>query len=271
MTGYIRVQQIRSPIRRHYSQRLTLKGLGLNKIGRIVVVPFNGPTWGMIQKVRHLVRFPDQAIYEQHRLVLPQPINEKADEALMRTLVFKGQALEAVRLPEGKNKSPDFKLMKGGELKAYCELKSPRDDRVLAVPRDLKPGEIRREIRENPAAHALARVIEKAAAQFDAVNPDHVYPNILIIVSHARLRGPVDLHLAIAGLPVPGGGTGFLLVDPNEKDFKKAWEKQRKLWDDARKIDLFYWIDAHTKTVRHVINNDGAKRREARDLMKIDA
>ena len=26
MTGYIRVQQIRSPIRRHYSQRLTLKG-----------------------------------------------------------------------------------------------------------------------------------------------------------------------------------------------------------------------------------------------------
>ena len=44
MTGYIRVQQIRSPIRRHYSQRLTLKGLGLNKIGRIVAVPFNGPT-----------------------------------------------------------------------------------------------------------------------------------------------------------------------------------------------------------------------------------
>lgn len=105
MTGYIRVQQIRSPIRRHYSQRLTLKGLGLNKIGRIVVVPFNGPTWGMIQKVRHLVRFPDQAIYEQHRLVLPQPINEKADEALMRTLVFKGQALEAVRLPEGKTRA----------------------------------------------------------------------------------------------------------------------------------------------------------------------
>ncbi len=271
MTGYIRVQQIRSPIRRHYSQRLTLKGLGLNKIGRIVAVPFNGPTWGMIHKVRHLIRFPDQAIYEQHRLVLPQPINEKADEALMRTLVFKGQGVEAVRLPEGKNKSPDFKLMKDGELKAYCELKSPRDDRVFAVPKDLKPREIRQEVRENVAAHALARVIEKAAAQFDAVNPDHAHPNILVIVSHARLRGPKDLHLAIAGLPVPGGGTGFLLVDPNEKDFKKAWEKQRKLWDDARKIDLFYWIDAHTKTVRHVINNDGAKRWEACDLMKIDA
>jgi hypothetical protein len=48
-------------------------------------------------------------------------------------------------------------------------------------------------------------------------------------------------------------------------------QKQQKLRDDARKIDLFYWIDAHTKTVRHVINNDGAKRWEACDLMKIDA
>ncbi len=260
MTGYIRIQQIRSPIRRHHSQRRMLQSLGLNKIGRTVAVPFNGSMWGMIQKVRRLIRFPDQAIYDQHRLVLPQPVDEEADEELMRKLVFKGQGVEAVRLPEGKNKSPDFKLMKDGELKAYCELKSPRDDRVFAVPKDLKPREIRQEVRENVAAHALARVIEKAAAQFDAVNPDHAHPNILVIVSHARLRGPKDLHLAIAGLPVPGGGTGFLLVDLNEKDFKKAWEKQRKLWDDARKIDLFYWIDAHTKTVRHVINNDGTKR-----------
>jgi hypothetical protein len=87
--------------------------------------------------------------------------------------------------------------------------------------------------------------------------------------SHARLRGPTDLHLAIGGMPVPGGGRGFLLVDPNEKNFAKAWEEQRKLWDDARKINLFYWIDAHTKTVRHVINNDGARRGEACELMKI--
>jgi len=271
MTGYIRIQQIRSPIRRHHSQRRMLQSLGLNKIGRTVAVPFNGSMWGMIQKVRRLIRFPDQAIYDQHRLVLPQPVDEEADEELMRKLVFKGQGVEAVRLPKGKTKSPDFKVMKNGELKAYCELKSPRDDRVFAVPKDLKPGEIRQEIRENPTAHALARVIEKAAAQFDAVNPDHAQPNILVIVSHARLRGPKDLHLAIAGLPVPGGGTGFLLVDLNEKDFKKAWAKQRKLWDDARKIDLFYWIDTHTKTVRHVVNKDGLKHREACDLMNIAA
>jgi large subunit ribosomal protein L30 len=54
----IRIEQIGSPIRRHHSQRNTLIGLGLNKIGRIREVRFNAPTWGMIQKVRHLIRFP---------------------------------------------------------------------------------------------------------------------------------------------------------------------------------------------------------------------
>jgi hypothetical protein len=70
---------------------------------------------------------------------------------------------------------------------------------------------------------------------------------------------------------MPDGGRRFLLVDPNEKNFKKAFEKQQKLWDDARKIDLFYWIDAHTMTVRHVVNNDGLRHREACKLMNIAA
>jgi hypothetical protein len=160
-------------------------------------------------------------------------------------------------------------LIKDGELKGYCELKSPRDDWIFAVPKDLKPGEIREDSREDQTAHALARVIGKAAGQFDAVSPDRAQPNILVIVSHARLRGPIDLHLAIGGLPMPDGSRRFLLVDPNEKNFNKAFEKQKKLWEDARKIDVFYWVDAHTKTVRHVINKNGLRHRDACELMRI--
>lgn len=269
VTNYIRIQQIRSPIRRHYSQRRTLQGLGLNKIGRTASVQFNGPMWGMIQRVRHLIRFPDQELFEEHRLVFPRPKDEAADETLLRQLVFNGRGVEAERLPEGENKTPDFKLTKDGDLKGYCELKSPRDDWIFAIPKDLKSGEIRKESREDPSAQALARVIGKAAAQFGAVNLDHVQPNILVIVSHARLRGPTDLHLVIGGMPMHDGSRQFLLVDPNENDFKKAFEKQKKLWEDARKIDLFYWVDAHTKTVQHAINEDGLRHREARDLMNI--
>ena len=37
-------------------------------------------------------------IYEQHRLVLPQPVNEEADRALMRQLLFNRQDVELVSL-----------------------------------------------------------------------------------------------------------------------------------------------------------------------------
>jgi large subunit ribosomal protein L30 len=51
----IKVEQYASPQRRHFSQRQTLIGLGLNKIGRIRDLPDTPATRGMIRKVRHLV------------------------------------------------------------------------------------------------------------------------------------------------------------------------------------------------------------------------
>ena len=55
-TKTIKVEQTASPIRREASQRATLIGLGLNKIGRVRELPDTPQTQGMIAKVRHLVR-----------------------------------------------------------------------------------------------------------------------------------------------------------------------------------------------------------------------
>ncbi len=55
----IKVKQIGSPIRRHHSQRETLVGLGLNRIGRTAEVPDTKATRGMIDKVKHLVQVVD--------------------------------------------------------------------------------------------------------------------------------------------------------------------------------------------------------------------
>jgi large subunit ribosomal protein L30 len=52
----IKVEQIGSASRRHHSQRETLIGLGLNRIGRVSEVPDTPSTRGMIAKVKHLVR-----------------------------------------------------------------------------------------------------------------------------------------------------------------------------------------------------------------------
>jgi large subunit ribosomal protein L30 len=52
----VTVQQIGSPIRRHHSQRETLVGLNLNRIGRVAQLPDTPAVRGMIAKVSHLVR-----------------------------------------------------------------------------------------------------------------------------------------------------------------------------------------------------------------------
>ena len=56
----IKVEQVGSPIRRDGTQRATLIGLGLNKIGRVKELQDNPSTRGMIAKVAHLVRVVEE-------------------------------------------------------------------------------------------------------------------------------------------------------------------------------------------------------------------
>jgi large subunit ribosomal protein L30 len=56
----IKIEQTGSPIRRDRTQRATLIGLGLNKIGRTRDVPDTPATRGMIAKVAHLVRVVEE-------------------------------------------------------------------------------------------------------------------------------------------------------------------------------------------------------------------
>ena len=55
----IKIEQIGSPIRRHHSQRRTLIGLGLNRIGRAAQVPDTPQIRGMLAKVKHLIKVMD--------------------------------------------------------------------------------------------------------------------------------------------------------------------------------------------------------------------
>ena len=55
-TKTIRVEQVGSPIRREHTQRETLIGLKLNRIGRVAELPDTPAVRGMVSKVAHLVR-----------------------------------------------------------------------------------------------------------------------------------------------------------------------------------------------------------------------
>lgn len=56
MAGKLKVTQIRSTIGRPERQKLTIKGLGLTRMHKTVVLEDTAAIRGMIRKVQHLVR-----------------------------------------------------------------------------------------------------------------------------------------------------------------------------------------------------------------------
>ena len=56
----IKVIQIASPIGRQGYQKKCLIGLGLNKINRVKILPYNESIFGMVKKIKHLVKYEIQ-------------------------------------------------------------------------------------------------------------------------------------------------------------------------------------------------------------------
>lgn len=53
----LRVTQIRSAIKRKKDQKLTIEALGLGRPNYFNILPDNPQTRGMIERVKHLVKF----------------------------------------------------------------------------------------------------------------------------------------------------------------------------------------------------------------------
>jgi hypothetical protein len=201
-------------------------------------VPDTPASRGMIRKVCHLVQINHDPAAPKPPYV-PPVYDEAADAALLRELAFglNNIAPEPYSVTErNEGKTSDFKLLKGGEVCGFCEMKSPKDDFVFE---SLIPSEP--SIRENlPFYRKLGGHIRKAAQQFHAVNPDHTAPNVLAFVSHAPDIERRDLLATIAGLPAGDGKRVFMLSRKTQEETLKA----------ARKIDLFLWIDAQKRAVK---------------------
>ena len=257
--GYIEVEQIGSPIRRRCDQRETLKGLKLNKIGRVSWLPDTPATRGMVEKVRHLVRITHDPSAPKPAATVPAP-DEAKDIQLLRDLIFNENGIvlepyDAAALNRGK--TPDFKLMKDGQLVGYCELKSPWDFGALEDP----PAGGMAVRRNLPFYRKLGNEVRGASQQFDAENPKHDKPNVMVFVSHTPEIERKDLIATIAGLPVPGGEPLFML----------GKKMQRQVCEAARKIDLFLWIDATAGTCQPLTAPDAKHRALALGLLGLPA
>ena len=97
----------------------------------------------------------------------------------------------------------------------------------LTSGRTPEPGDFA--IRKNLPFHGkLGSHIRHASQQFDAVNPDHSLPNVMVFVTHAPDIERHDLHATIAGLPAPNGKRIFML----------SRKMQEQVLDAARKIEI---------------------------------
>jgi hypothetical protein len=111
----------------------------------------------------------------------------------------------AVRIPKTTGKTPDFKILRGSTVVAFCEVKSPQDvfqerlnKSICAAPEGqgghlVESGTVSRQYR------CMERAATKAATQFNAVNPSHAQPNILMLVNHDTTSHQGDFEEAVTG------------------------------------------------------------------------
>ena len=118
----------------------------------------------------------------------------------------------------------------------FCEVKSPRDDWLDEQLEQAPPGTIVGGGRSDPTFNRLASHILKAVKQFDAVNPDHSLPNVLVFVNHDDKSGYRDLSETL---------TGHIRANSGEVYVTMTYIPDGLLGDKRNRIDLYLWIDEY--------------------------
>jgi hypothetical protein len=170
--------------------------------------------------------------------------NETRDLALVDKLLFADTNLTLKRFSKAETRAgrtPDYRMLLASELVGFCEVKSPRDDGLDEQLEGADAFELRGGARDDPTFNRIGRHIEKAATQFDAVNPNHALPNVLVFVNNADASNFHDLLETLSGEFHAASGERFPTM-------KKISEGRLKKVRD--RIDLFIWIDRKTNRIQ---------------------
>lgn len=160
------------------------------------------------------------------------------EEKVKHRLEERGFAVERFSKAETRaGKTPDFRVFRNGEFLFYCEVKSSREDRWLDEQLyNAAPGELAGGARNDPIFNRLTKDIHEAVKQFDAVNKDQGYPNVLALVNHDDMCGFNDLLGILTGNFYADDGTAY----PIYPQFSHG-----RIKDEKRKVHLFIWIEDH--------------------------
>ena len=161
--------------------------------------------------------------------------DEERTKSYLQGRGFRAERFSKVQTYSGK--TPDFRVSRNGEFLLYCEVKSSPKDRWLDKQlEDVAPGELAGGLRNDPIFNRLTADIHEAVKQFDAVNKDEEYPNVLALVNHDRMCGFNDLLAILTGNFYSNDGTAH----PIYRQFSHGRIKNEK-----GRIHLFIWLDDH--------------------------
>jgi hypothetical protein len=147
-------------------------------------------------------------------------------------------------------RTPDFRVFQAGELVAFCEVKSPRDEWIDELLDFATPGQFVGGLRDDSTFNRIARHVEKAATQFEAVNKDRVVPNILVFVNHDDASSYNDLRETVTGDFHSQSGERFETV---------SHISEGKIRVSKHKIDVYVWVDAHARRVEGYVYGRSSK------------
>jgi hypothetical protein len=159
-------------------------------------------------------------------------------------------------------KTPDFRVMRGNELAAYCEVKSPNDPWLSEQLAGAPPFTLVGGVRPDPTFNRLARLINKAGEQFTAVNRDRAALNILAYVNHAEHSGLHDLQEVLTGHSPAAAGMRYPTMLHISNGIIGAAKQI---------IDAFAWFDGASGRLRAIILGEHDDDRRGRTCALVGA
>lgn len=149
-----------------------------------------------------------------------------------------------------KGRTPDFRVVSGDRFAFFCEVKTAQEDEWLDRQIDeAPPGTLVGGARPDPIYNRISNQIHSAAGQFDSVNPECEYPNVLAIVNSDHQAGKIDLIAVLTGNAYTESGPIAMFRNYSEGRIRE--EKRRihlYLWFDGGKADPFmFFPEVHTE------------------------
>jgi hypothetical protein len=159
------------------------------------------------------------------------------DEKRARDFLIRNgfEVKEFTKEEKSKSKTPDFKVFKGRKLVFFCEVKTIDKDAWIEELKLKAPsnGKIFSE-RGDPKYNCISNKIYEAVKQFDAVNADQKYPNVLIFINYNDNCRLFDLECVLVGSLSNKSGRKI----PFFKAYSNGKIKLKKLH-----VHLYLWID----------------------------